>query len=89
MEEHVHSVMDRQIFNMNLSVEATSAYILVASLVSENVRPSLEIVRGRWTAEDEALDRALEELARHNVVQPRSGPEGETLYFPNPASLWR
>lgn len=81
--------MDRQIFNLKLSVEATSAYIVVTSIVNENQPPTLSAVQGRWTISFEALDRALVELMERSIIQKRSGPDGEVMYFPNPASLWR
>jgi hypothetical protein len=81
--------MDRQIFNMNCSVEATSLYIVVTSLVGDNQRPTLEAIRGRWTISTEALDLALEELMGRGILERYPGPEGELLFFPQPASLWR
>ncbi len=89
MSDHIHEVMDRNIFNLKLSVEGVSAYILVTSLLGENVRPSLELIKGRWTTTQEALDSALAELVERNVLQPRTGPDKEKLYYPNPSSLWR
>jgi DNA-binding IscR family transcriptional regulator len=81
--------MDRQIFNMGLTVEATSAYIVITSLLGDNQRPSLDMIKNRWTLSDETLDRALAELTDRNVLQSRSGPDGMDLYYPTPASLWR
>ncbi|MBF0529995.1 MAG: hypothetical protein HQK55_12155 [Deltaproteobacteria bacterium] len=89
MSEHLHQIMDRQIFNLNLSVEATSAYIVVTSIVDENRPPTLEAILGRWTIAPEALNRSIIELLDRGVVQSRPGPEGAIMYFPNPASLWR
>ena len=89
MTEHFHASMDREIFKLGLSVEATSAYILVTSLVGENTRPSIEALQAKWTGSNQDLDQALAELTGRNVIQPRKGPEGEDLYYPNPSSLWR
>jgi hypothetical protein len=61
MTEHVHHAMDRNIFNQNLSVEATSAYILVTSLIGENQSPTLDLIREKWTVTPEKLDNALKE----------------------------
>ena len=89
MSEHTHQVMDRQIFNLGLSVEATSAYIVVTSIVGDNQRPSLDLITGRWTKSTEELDLALSELADRGVLQQRPGPDGADLFYPAPSSLWR
>lgn len=90
MSEHFHAVMDRNIFKLKeLSMEATSAYIIIASVVGENAAPSLDIIRARWNASEEKLDLALKELSDRNVIVYRSGPAGEPLYYPKPSSFWR
>ncbi|MEW5722068.1 MAG: hypothetical protein AB1896_03110, partial [Thermodesulfobacteriota bacterium] len=89
MTEHLHEIMDRNIFRMNLSVEATSAYILVTALLGENQRPSLDLIQARWTTTAQALEQALAELLARNVVRHAAAPDGRDLYYPNPASLWR
>ena len=45
MTEHFHAVMDRSIFKLDLPIETTSAYILIASLLEQSVRPTLEEIR--------------------------------------------
>ncbi len=83
------SPMDTQIFNLGLSVTATSAYILITALVGDGVRPELGSIRDRWNASPEELDRALADLADHNVIERHPGLEGsEPVYLVNPASLW-
>jgi len=80
--------MDRNIFKLNLPVEVTSAYILVASLVEQNIRPSLEEIKNRWTKSEEELDQALAELVKRNILKASEAKE-TNLYYPNPSSLWR
>ena len=89
MSEHFHAVMDRAVFNLGLSVEGTSAYILLTSIVQENARPTREALLARWTSTDEKLERALAELAERNVIQNKTGPGDEAFYHPNPSSVWR
>ena len=89
MSEHIHHAMDRNIFNFKLSVEATSAYILITSLLGENAGPSIEAIRDKWTTTEEALEKALAELENRSILQKRSGSQGRILYYPNPSSLWR
>jgi hypothetical protein len=82
-------VMDTQIFNLNLSVHATSAYIAICSLASDGLPPTLKNVEARWMAEPELLDEALRELKAWLVIDAVFTREGERLIVPNPASLWR
>lgn len=89
MTEHHHASMDRHIFNLNLSVEATSAYIIVTSLAEENAPPTLEALQGRWSKSSHELDQALEELLGRNILQQRTGPDKAAMFYPNPSSLWR
>ena len=89
MVEHFHCAMDRQIFNMQLSIEATSAYIVVASLTGENLRPTLEYIQARWTSTPEALEAALNELMGRHILEQVVGSHGEPLYYPAPSSLLR
>ncbi len=88
MDDHFHAVMDRNIFKLELTVEATSAYIVVASLLDDNVRPSMDLIRARWTTSDQELDDALDELVSRNVVRRQETPDGQPLYYPNPSSVW-
>lgn len=83
------SPMDTQIFNQGLSVEATSAYIIITALVSDGGRPLLASVQSRWNAPMEDLAPALSELESLNIIEylPAMGGE-EPMFMVNPASLW-
>ena len=87
--EHNHQTMDRLIFNLKLSVEATSAYILISAILGEGQRPSLDLIKNRWAAPDPALEEALEELIGRNVIESRVGPDDQSLYYPKPSTLWQ
>lgn len=87
--EHYHVHMDRDIFKLNLPVMVTSAYILIAALSEQNIRPSLDEIRSRWTKSDEDLKASLDELVRRNIARRQNAPDGTPLYLPNPSSLWR
>jgi hypothetical protein len=82
------SVMDTQIFNQGLSVMAVSAYILIAALLADGVRPERPAISARWNATPGELDQALAELRVLNIVEPHPGPEGVEVWLVNPASLW-
>ena len=60
--------MDRAIFDLQLSMEATSAYIVICSLLDEGLFPTLSLVRARWNGNEQSLRNALHELMQHNVV---------------------
>lgn len=82
--------MDRQIFNLNLSVTATSAYILAASLLNQGQTTNYANLRDRWTVSEAELKAALAELVDRKVLIVMAGAdEDDTLYSPQPASLWR
>ena len=87
--EHFHAHMDRRIFDLDLSVEATSAYIVVTSLLEQNQRPSLEAIRTRWTKSDSELNQVLNGLVDRRILRLATGSDGRNLYYPNPASLWK
>lgn len=81
--------MDTQIFNQGLSVMATSAYIIIAALMGDGARATMEAITGRWNAEAAELDAALGELAVRNIIERHPGLSGsDPVYIVNPASLW-
>jgi len=83
------SPMDTQIFNQGLSVMATSAYIIIAALLGDGMKPELEVIEARWNATGEDLKRALAELKAFNIIERHPGPGGNNpIYIINPASLW-
>jgi hypothetical protein len=81
--------MDTQIFNLGLSVEAVSAYILLCSLVGDGKSPDWPVMRAAWVGPPEALEPSVKELLAYRVLESLAGPTGEERFWPNPASLWR
>jgi hypothetical protein len=84
-----YRVMDTQIFELGLSVYANSAYIVACSLVNDGLPATFGNLLARWTVERGLLDSALSDLISWRVLEPGRSPEGEPLFVPNPASLWR
>ena len=83
------SPMDTQIFNQNLSVPATSAYIIIAALMGEGVKPEVTAIKARWNAAPEELEQALADLRALNIIERHPGLDGgEPVFIVNPASLW-
>jgi hypothetical protein len=76
--------MERKIFDMNLSVEAVSLFLILEDLEATGGRLTREACLERWNAPAEALDRAIEELRVQQVVDEAGGvlamrPAGEWL----------
>lgn len=88
-DSHGCSTMDTQIFNQGLSVMATSAYIIIAALLGDGMKPAMTAIRERWNSTPEALDRSLAELSGLNIIERHPGPAGgDPIYIVNPASMW-
>jgi hypothetical protein len=60
--------MDRAIFNLKTSVEATSLYILLCALMDQGETLTLDRARVQWSGTNEELVRAAEELAERGVL---------------------
>ncbi len=80
--------MDQAIFSMKVSVEATSLYLLICSLLDDDVSPTLGNLESRWTGDGETLQRALHELARRRIVHRERISENEALLELLPTDAW-
>jgi len=80
--------MDRKIFAMNLSVEATSAYILICTLAESGAVITIESAGSFWNDSPEALTRALEELNHRRVIYEELDTKQRRQYLLNPSDLW-
>jgi len=81
--------MDRKIFNLNLSVEATSAYILICNLAESGTPITIESARTFWNDSPEALVSALEELDRHRIIFEALDANQMRQYYLNPSDRWK
>ena len=81
-------LMDRKIFSMNLSVEATSAYILICTLAESGAVITIESAGSFWNDSPEALTRALEELNHRRVIYEELDDKQRRQYLLNPSDLW-
>jgi hypothetical protein len=61
--------MDRAIFDLQASVEATSLYILLCALLDQEELPTLDRARILWNGSGESLVTAAEELIRRGVLE--------------------
>jgi len=81
--------MDRAIFDLRISVEATSAYILICSLMDEGHFPSLTQMRSLWNGNDDSLQAALGELMERQVLVARGELFEDSPVSVNPADKWK
>lgn len=82
------SPMDTKIFNLNLSVTATSAYILIAALMADGAQATQEAITARWNASADELESSLAELKAHNIIERGGANGGGPVYIVNPSSKW-
>jgi hypothetical protein len=80
--------MNQKIFSMNLSVEATSAYILICNLAESGAPVTVESLGCFWNTGPEALTEALTELDRHQVIYEALDSAQVRQYYLNPPDLW-
>jgi len=81
--------MDRKIFDLNLSVEATSAYILICNLADSGTPITIESAETFWNDKPEALIGALEELRHHHIIFEAQDAKQVRQYYLNPSDLWK
>jgi hypothetical protein len=81
-------LMNRKIFALDLSVEATSAYILICTLAESGTPVTIESAGSLWNDSPEALTRALEELNRHRVIYEALDSKQMRQYLLNPPNRW-
>jgi len=82
-------LMDRKIFTLNLSVEATSAYILVCSFVEGGAPATVESLGPFWNGPRQELPSALTELRSRGIIEEILDDRLVRRYLPNPAEFWR
>jgi hypothetical protein len=80
--------MDRAIFELNASVEATSLYILLCALMDGGQAPTIQDALERWTGTEETLMAAVEELISRCVLETSLPiPKGRHLH-PTTRDKW-
>lgn len=75
--------MENKIFDLGLSVEAISLYLILFDLDFSKVPLEMDNIEPRWNAPHELLQKAVDELKMNTVVSSR----GEALEI-NPVSAW-
>ncbi|MGC8490298.1 MAG: hypothetical protein ACP5SH_01050 [Syntrophobacteraceae bacterium] len=80
--------MDRAIFDLNISVEATSLYILLCALMDAGEIPTLENASSKWTGTEEALTAAARELIDRCVIEGVVPTPKEMHLHPKSRDRW-
>ncbi len=81
--------MDRAIFELKIGVEATSAYILICSLMDEGHSPTLKLMRSLWNGNEASLQAAVIELMERRVLQPEKELAEDSSVVVNSADKWK
>ena len=82
-------LMDQRIFGRELTVEATSAYILICSLAESGAPVTIESIATFWNGASEQLSAALEELSNQRIITESLDEKLMRHYVPNPPNLWK
>jgi hypothetical protein len=85
---HGNMNMDRAIFDLNISVEATSLYILLCALMDAGEDPTLQNASVKWTGTKEALDTAARELIERGIVAGAVPTPNDMHLHPNSREHW-
>lgn len=80
--------MDRAIFNLNASVEATSLYILLCAVEDQGAPLTLKEARTKWNGTAESLMAAAEELIRRGVMEAAAHLTDEAPLLINSKEKW-
>ena len=67
--DHTHPSMDQKIFNMGLSVESISLYLLFCGLTDEGNKITTKAVLDIWNGGQEALTNSLHDLEKRNIIR--------------------
>ena len=82
-------LMDRSIFNLQASVEATSLYILLCALADEREPLTLERASLQWNGTSENLLQAAVELTQRGVLAGNLPLTRDQLLHLNSSHEWR
>lgn len=80
--------MDRGIFNLKATTEATSLYILICALLDLGQSPTLPEIRAKWTGNEESLQNAVTELMRRGVLDAAHSRNDEEPFSVRSSSEW-
>lgn len=80
--------MDRAIFDLKASVEATSLYILLCALMDVGQAPTLENALQKWTGTEQSMHTAVRELIERCVLSGVLPIPKDKHLHPNTRDKW-
>ena len=80
--------MDRAIFELKASMEATSFYILLCALMDAGQAPTLENALPKWTGTEESMLTAAEELIKRCVLRVSTPIPQDMHLHPTTRDKW-
>ena len=78
--------MENKIFELGLSVEAISLYILLDHFGEFEKDISLDAVRTKWSSSESVLTRCLDELDLQGVISRQN--DGNIVHL-TPSPMWK
>lgn len=82
--------MNQKIFEIGLSVEAVSAYLICSSLADADAPITQKNLIGMWNNAETALNECLEILEKKNIIRRIiSGNEGNEVYLMTDVDKWK
>ncbi|MFO7727147.1 MAG: hypothetical protein R6X11_02355 [Desulfonatronovibrio sp.] len=75
--------MENKIFELGLSIEAVSLYLILFDLDFSSVPLEMEHIRSRWNADEALLESALDELEMNTVISRKNN-----ILDINPVTAW-
>lgn len=90
MNPHQHSPsMNQKIFEIGLSVEAISAYLICCSLADADAPISTNNLMGMWNSTESALIECLKVLEKKNIMRRIiSDSDGNDIYLLTDIDKW-
>ncbi|CAB5088684.1 hypothetical protein D3OALGA1CA_757 [Olavius algarvensis associated proteobacterium Delta 3] len=81
--------VNQKIFNLGLSVETISLYLLCCGMAGTGIAITRQRLREKWNSSDNALARSLGELESMSILQPESpGMDDATAYILTEDEIW-
>jgi hypothetical protein len=82
--------MDQKIFNIGLSVESISVYLLCCSLVDVDLPISTRNLMDRWNGTEKELLNGLDDLGKRKIIDRIiSNGESQSVYKLRESDDWR
>jgi predicted HTH transcriptional regulator len=72
--QNSQTFMDQRIFDLGLSTETISLYLLCTGLADSDKALTQELLRSMWNGSREGFDAALMDLEKRGILQKQGDP---------------